>query len=1144
MSTKVYLKIVVGFVAFLIGFAASFSTASLLLANQEPQNNSVYTLGDFVWQDSDQDGYQDPNEQGFPDIRVELFNDALCTVAIIADTETDAAGLYRFTELLPGDYCLKFSNIPAHQIVSPSQHRQGNLPLNGALDSNGVASANRTIAYIPNIKLKKDDPTQDLGLYSQTIEIGDRVWLDDDGDGYQGSDELGVSDISVHLLTPDGTLYQTQITDESGHYLFEGVSPGSYKVQFDLATLPLGYVATTPNAEVVIENDEAAKNDGTADSDANPENGMTDLISFLPNGSQEHDIDMGIYHPINISGRAWLDADGNGLYDETETGIGDIEATLFDSTGSSVAQVQTADNGLYNFEGIPPGAYYVLFNLATLPAKHTVTALDVGTDDLVDNDTMGADTEAPGQTTPTPFMASGATLTGLDIGIVPLLELDGRVWSDDNANGIQNESELGIADVMVNLIHADGTPVQLDSNLAQPRTDSQGFYKFTDLKPGRYYVVFGLNTLAESYVVTVPNRANNDEIDSDVNPSTGKSSIIELINDMQSVDMGVYTLSGVRVGGTVWLDTNANGIQDVAEVGVPDIGVTLFNSAAQPVAQTTSEANGVYLFDALRPGHYYVIFNLETLPAEYYVTQPEANDDDQNHSDADVDSGKTPTTPFLADGVEELSLNMGIYAYASIGDRVWEDANADGIQDESERGIEGVTVHLLDETGQATGKTVTTDADGQFSFMEILPGQYQLEFVVRSEYTITPQNQGNSDAADSDVHPQSRRTAITNLVSGENDPMWDLGLYQSTTVGDRIWLDVDGNGIQNSNESGLAQVTIHLADSAGNILNSTKSDEQGNYLFENLPPGEYQLYCEPPEGLTYTRVGQSTEDSEHPDDSDVDPISRRTSLFTLVPNAQERGWDIGLTEPAEIRSLVWVDRNGNGIKDAIETGIANMVVNLYNRAEELVHTTNTDVTGTYEFTNLTPGGYIVEFLPPSGFAFTSQGEPNGSGNISSGASPLTGRTQIVNLQPSEQKADLAAGIIEDNNNHGPTAVELATFTVSIAEREIMVEWQTTAENETLGFYLYRSTMGERNTAVRLNAAMVVSQGEEGGYYQYSDSSILDGVTYAYWLQEVERDGRTRDYGPVGTHLRSEQGLSSTWHIIFLPLVLHTIPQNN
>ena len=92
------------------------------------------------------------------------------------------------------------------------------------------------------------------------------------------------------------------------------------------------------------------------------------------------------------------------------------------------------------------------------------------------------------------------------------------------------------------------------------------------------------------------------------------------------------------------------------------------------------------------------------------------------------------------------------------------------------------------------------------------------------------------------------------------------------SIGDWVWNDVNGNGIQDSGEKGVGGVEVHLMDCEGNTLATTTSDAGGFYGFHNLEPGDYSLGFVIPDGYIATeeRVGSDIDvDSDCADDGSV-----------------------------------------------------------------------------------------------------------------------------------------------------------------------------------------------------------------------------------------------------------------------------------
>ncbi len=116
---------------------------------------------------------------------------------------------------------------------------------------------------------------------------------------------------------------------------------------------------------------------------------------------------------------------------------------------------------------------------------------------------------------------------------------------------------------------------------------------------------------------------------------------------------------------------------------------------------------------------------------------------------------------------------------ACLGDFVWHDLNEDGYQDDGEPGIEGVTVYLMDCQGGELDIT-TTDANGEYLFCDLDPGDYNVKFVLLPGYEFSPMNMGGDPAKDSDADPVTGVAVCTNLEPGEHDMTWDAGMFMPT----------------------------------------------------------------------------------------------------------------------------------------------------------------------------------------------------------------------------------------------------------------------------------------------------------------------------------------------------------------------------
>ena len=243
-----------------------------------------------------------------------------------------------------------------------------------------------------------------------------------------------------------------------------------------------------------------------------------------------------------------------------------------------------------------------------------------------------------------------------------------------------------------------------------------------------------------------------------------------------------------KLGDRVFLDSNADGIQDNDEVGISGVTVNLLADINgdgvigndEIIDTTTTDANGEYHFTVIA-GDYKVSFErLEN----YEVSPVDRGDDDAIDSDGLISDIIT-----LAPGEINPTIDNGFFQKAGLGDFVWEDANANGIQDAGELGVQGVTVTLtgggadgIIGNADDTTATTVTDVDGLYRFIDLNPGEeYKVTFSdLPTDFVFTQQDTGSNDAVDSDANPLDGMTQTVILASGEFNSTLDAGIYQLT----------------------------------------------------------------------------------------------------------------------------------------------------------------------------------------------------------------------------------------------------------------------------------------------------------------------------------------------------------------------------
>src|SRR6185312_7035096 len=510
--------------------------------------------------------------------------------------------------------------------------------------------------------------------------------------------------------------------------------------------------------------------------------------------------------------------------------------------------VFTQGDGDYAFLNVPAGTYRVTIDTATLPGGATPTY-----------DLDGVAT--PHTTVVT--QASGSSRTDVDFGYQGDASVGDRVWNDLNGNGAQDAGEAGINGVTVQLFDFNGNLV------GTTVTSGNGNYTFThvlanEFADDTYTVQIVTSTLPAGYVETY-------DLDDSTGPFNTPDAAAVHVNagdHLTNVDFGYRSTATASVGDRVWLDSNGNTLQDARETGLNGVTVQLLDGGGNVVRTTTTAGDGNYQFDHLVAGTYSVRIVPMTLPAGVTPTY-------------DLDGTATPNiaTFTLAAGAARTDVDFGYRGTASVGDRVWLDSNANGVQDVGEPGINGVTVQLLD-SGSNVIATTTTAGDGLYTFANLLGGTYSVRVVASS----LPAGVGPTYDLDGIATPN---IATFTLAAGANRTDVDFGYGGTASVGDRVWLDANGNGGQDAGEAGLNGVTVQLLDSSGNVTATATTAGDGNYTFFNLVAGNYSV-----------KVVASTLPAGMAPTYDLDGIATpNIATFTLAAGANRTDVDFGYRIP-------------------------------------------------------------------------------------------------------------------------------------------------------------------------------------------------------------------------------------------------------
>jgi len=466
------------------------------------------------------------------------------------------------------------------------------------------------------------------------------------------------------------------------------------------------------------------------------------------------------------------------------------------------------------------------------------------------------------------------------------------------------------------------------------------------------------------------------------------------------VDMG-YTIRNQRTwrslkGAELLVDLNGNGLYDEGDT----IRYTILvanTSASQITSLTVTDTlppNVTYVTGSTRlTDHNGIVTPITDLGSYTYNNLPAFESffitfDVTINPGASEDPATVTNIAHITDGVltqnPEVTITVQKPRLGSIGNYVWLDEDGDGDQDAGEMGIPNMRVELRNASG-ALIATTYTDANGGYIFTDLNAGVYNV--------TTYPNVNLNPTFDENGIGTPNVTSLV--LTPGEEHLTADFGYNWSTTtetnnpvdpevdylgaIGDRVWSDVDGDGKQDPEEVGIANVQVRLtALGADGILGSPDdtvqlftTDTNGNYIFDGLPAGAYVVEVLP--GTLPIGYGQTGD----PDSFGLTCTvcdHRTTDPVILGPGDVFVNADFGYqpltAEVGSIGDTVWLDADRDGVVDGTEPRIPGVTVALINDingngiwdvGEPIIATDITDASGQYLFSGL-PAGAGQDYL--------------------------------------------------------------------------------------------------------------------------------------------------------------------------------------
>ncbi len=972
-------------------------------------------LGDMVFLDLNEDGVMDDGEPGVANITVELLDE---DGEVVEETTTDNLGKYEFTDLAPATYRVRFS-LPDGNFFSPQD--QG---ADDALDSDVDPTTGETGDIV--LSDGADDRTNDAGIFSQApaVDITKTILAGaETSAACPGSEDLvariGDTVTFCFVIQNTGNTYLTdlQLVDEL------------LDIDIDITEAGLDGAALAPSgnvsyAQTVTLTEAMLTADTDNDDDkitnvarvtgqvSDPEGNPTDDDPVEDDDSAVVDVDQ----TVTVDGFVFNDRDADGIRDEGEEGLEDILVSLLDDNDEVVGTTTTDNTGYFIFDDLPAGNYSVRVEG---PTDSRFSPQDQGDDEDNDSDVDPED----GTSSQVTVDPENDTAT-IGAGVIfdnPELSIDKTVRAGEgdasNCPGTETlTAQVGDTVTYCFRISNTGntyfTNVSFDDPLLDLDVDiSSEVLEDVPLAPGAS-VTYALQTPLQQDWLTGDNDNNDNRITNSATltgtPATNTGTTLG--DPVTDTDTAVVDIPPTALGDFVWEDTDGDGVQDDNEPGVDDVNVMLLDEDGDMIAQTSTDSNGRYFFEDLVAGTYMLKF---TAPNGFTFINPDQGDNDKDDSDVDPATGKINNIT-LRDGEIDDDQDAGLVRDANINGRVFDDANGNGIRDLNEDPIGNATVELLDEDGDIVA-TTTTDTTGRYAFSDIAPGEYFVRFRTLDGLEFTIRNAGNDDSKDSDADPSTGVTEQFSVNSGQGVDDVDAGFIRPSTIRGVAFDDRDADGIRDTGEPNLSDIVVRLVRPDGSIVESTTTDQNGNYEFTGLTPGNYFVRFETRDGYTFTLKDRGSDDT----DSDVDPTNGQTDPVPVGSGETISNVDSGFYRPASFDGNVFRDADRDGIFRGADTVLGNYEVRLLDSNGSIIASTRTDGAGNYSFANLRPGNYQVEVARnlPDREAFS----PANQGGDDTIDSDFDNRGRVgIELRSGDSISDVDAGItLEDTP--APTA---------------------------------------------------------------------------------------------------------------------------
>lgn len=525
--------------------------------------------------------------------------------------------------------------------------------------------------------------------------------------------------------------------------------------------------------------------------------------------------------------------------------------------------------------------------------------------------------------------------------------LSGTVFNDTNGNGVLDEGETPIEDMQV-----EAWDPTLQEQFVTTRSNSSGGFSFT-LAPMTYRLTFFSNDdLSPTF-----NEPRLAVVEANAVTTLAPDGFVFVPDDESAI------------GGNVFIDTDNDGEMDDDEPGRSLEGIIIYIDADddgifdEGETNTTPDENGFFRFDGLVPDVYEVRIDL---PALLSQTLP-----------APVDGDSQPSQSVQGEaGKQSSEVNFGVLAPTDLGITV--DVAPTTIP---RGGRANVSFTISNNGALAVPRVIAsvgpTSGNDRYVFKGATSGlgySFVADDSAFATIDIEELAPGAIQVFDTEIEGISEGTASfegivgsaffdTDSTNNRDSASFTIGPPNGEISGE-VFDDQNGNGVKDEGESGLGGQEVEVTDAEGNTQTVTTNPD-GTYVVGGLPNGDATVTVTPNSGSTSTN-------------GPTGPVTVTTGATSIGPSL---GLVVLTSGQGGVVGVVFDDENGDGIRDAGESGISGVTVYLvpFDHSDPRVGTPRSTVTrndGNYTFSNVTPGTHYVRLVPSTSQVQTTP-RPNG-----------------------------------------------------------------------------------------------------------------------------------------------------------------------